>query len=109
MLENTERRRLVELLMVPVQTIRIEARSRDWQNASEESSRVSEVLASAPATLSSGITWSEMLNEKQRRLVATVDSKRSMRMDVAGRHVCVQDASGQTWFFRTLEVDGWRR
>jgi hypothetical protein len=46
--KNTERRRLVELLMVPVQIIRIEARSKDWQNDSEERSRVSEVLARRP-------------------------------------------------------------
>jgi hypothetical protein len=47
-----------------------------------------------------------MVNEQHRRLVATVDSKRSMRIDVAGHHVCVQDGMGQTWFFRSKSTVG---
>ncbi len=107
--ENTASQSLSTLISLPVASVRIEWSSGDWKDAGDARDRVLEVLSSKPGELASGRSWAEAEGRERRRVVASLDDRRSMRIDIAGNHVCVQDANAQTWFFRTVDVDGWRK
>jgi len=109
MIENRERRSLATLISLKEPFVRIESRSRDWKSDEEALARVLEVVASKPGFVTPGPGWSEMVVPGVRGVVATLDESRKMKMEIAGFHVCVQDSSGQVWFFRTVPVDGWIR
>ena len=106
--DNKNGQKLLALLGLSSAVIGLSARSSDWRNDSEAVTRVTEVLGGKPGALWSRAMWSEGVSAMSRRVMATIDPARAMRIDIAGNHVCVEHTDGRFWFFRTVPVDGWR-
>jgi hypothetical protein len=107
-LENKGGQNLLALIDLEDPLIGLETRSSDWRHDSGAVMRVTEVLTGKPQTMSSRPMWSEFTPPFLRRVIATIDRTRSMSIDIAGSHVCIEDKRGRFWFFRTVQADGWR-
>ena len=107
-LENKERKSLTEVLHLSSTSVRIEKKSQDWKSETAALHRVHEVLKSRPGTLNSMSLWAEGVDTNRQSVRAFLGEDGST-IEISNFHVCVRDAKGHFWFFRTVPVDGWRK
>ncbi|UPT73364.1 MAG: hypothetical protein M0D55_16020 [Elusimicrobiota bacterium] len=106
--ENKTKRTLMELIHLSSTSIRIEDKTPDWKTESAAADRVAEVLQSQPGEISSLPLWAEGIALGTQTVTAKL-GKNGETIQISSYHVCVKDASGKLWFFRTVPVDGWKK
>ena len=107
-LENKDKRTLMDLIHLSSTSIRIEEKTTDWKTESAATGRVTEVLQSRPGPINSLPLWAEGFALGVQTVTAQL-GKKGEKIQITGYHVCVRDASGKFWFFRTVPADGWKK
>lgn len=101
---NEEKLTVRELLSLSAAEIDVVERTGDW-NRKQAQAALRAALKARPRELTSKPAWAEGENTTTRTAIGVIGKTR-VRVHLANYHVCVREASGKHWFYRT--VDNWR-